>query len=62
MESDETLTRALDLDWGWKVWRQGLKLVCGALTLFAVREIAASHEPLLPRAGEAARHPYENVK
>ncbi|KOB76822.1 Leucine-rich repeat serine/threonine-protein kinase 1, partial [Operophtera brumata] len=50
------------MDWGWKVWRQGARLVCGELTLVCVREIPPSHEPLLPLPQEGgAPHPYENI-
>ncbi|KAJ2939952.1 hypothetical protein O0L34_g6659 [Tuta absoluta] len=47
MELDETITKALDLNWGWKLWRTGLKLVCGDLTLVVIRELPARRDALL---------------
>lgn len=47
MEVDESVSRALEFNWCWKLWRTGLKLVSGELTLLGLREIPPRRDPLL---------------
>ncbi|XP_045530212.1 leucine-rich repeat serine/threonine-protein kinase 1 isoform X2 [Pieris brassicae] len=47
IEQDENLMKALELNWSWKVWKTGVKLVCGQLTLLSLREISPTKDPLL---------------
>ncbi|XP_059045025.1 leucine-rich repeat serine/threonine-protein kinase 1 [Achroia grisella] len=47
IESDEALTKALDLNWAWKLWKTGMKLVCGELTLLALRELPPRKDAIL---------------
>lgn len=47
MDIDESLSKALDLNWSWKLWRTGLKLVCGELVAVALRELPPRCDPLL---------------
>ncbi|CAH0730719.1 unnamed protein product, partial [Brenthis ino] len=48
----EGAARALDLDWEWKLWKTGLKLACGELTLLALRELPPRYDPLLGAVGD----------
>ncbi|CAG4936619.1 unnamed protein product [Parnassius apollo] len=52
MEVDEVVSKALDLNWGWKLWKTGMKLVCGDLTLLALRELPPRFDPLLGAVGD----------
>ncbi|CAK1555976.1 unnamed protein product [Leptosia nina] len=47
IEPDDNLSKALELNWSWKVWKTGVKLVCGQLTLLSLREISPTRDPLL---------------
>ncbi|CAG9138602.1 unnamed protein product [Plutella xylostella] len=42
MELDEATAAALELQWGWKLWQTGMKLVSGALTLVSIRQNLAN--------------------
>ncbi|CAG9574165.1 unnamed protein product [Danaus chrysippus] len=52
LELDETVTKALELNWGWKLWKTGLKLVCGDLEMLAMRELRPRYDPLLGAVGD----------
>ncbi|XP_069363530.1 leucine-rich repeat serine/threonine-protein kinase 1 isoform X1 [Maniola hyperantus] len=52
MEIDDNVIKALDLNWCWKLWKTGLKLVCGSLTLLALRELPPRYDPLLGAVGD----------
>ncbi|XP_041989151.1 leucine-rich repeat serine/threonine-protein kinase 1 isoform X2 [Aricia agestis] len=52
MDVDESVGKALELNWSWKLWRTGLKLVSGELTLLALREIPPRRDPLLGAVAE----------
>ncbi|XP_068625771.1 leucine-rich repeat serine/threonine-protein kinase 1 [Battus philenor] len=64
MEVDEVVSKALDLNWGWKLWKTGMKLVCGELTLVALRELPPRFDPLLGAVGDEEDHDelYHNVR
>ncbi|XP_046975207.1 leucine-rich repeat serine/threonine-protein kinase 1 [Vanessa cardui] len=52
MDIDESVARALDFNWSWKLWKTGLKLVCGELVLLALRELPPRYDPLLGAVGD----------
>ncbi|XP_038220950.1 leucine-rich repeat serine/threonine-protein kinase 1 [Zerene cesonia] len=52
IELDESSSKALELGWSWKVWKTGVKLVCGQLTLLSLREIPPTKDPLLGSLAE----------
>ncbi|XP_052745709.1 leucine-rich repeat serine/threonine-protein kinase 1 isoform X2 [Bicyclus anynana] len=52
MEIDDNVVKALELNWCWKLWKTGLKLVCGPLTLLALRELPPRYDPLLGAVGD----------
>ncbi|KAM3958672.1 LOW QUALITY PROTEIN: leucine-rich repeat kinase [Aphomia sociella] len=64
IESDEAITKALDLNWGWKLWKTGLKLVCGELTLLALRELPPRKDAILGACvdDEEIDEPYHNMR
>ncbi|GBP27199.1 hypothetical protein EVAR_15972_1 [Eumeta japonica] len=47
IEADEATSKALDFNWAWKLWKTGLKLVCGELVLIVVREVMSRCDQLL---------------
>ncbi|XP_060809328.1 leucine-rich repeat serine/threonine-protein kinase 1 [Amyelois transitella] len=64
IESDEAMAKALELNWGWKLWKTGLSLVCGSLTLLSLRELPARGHALLAGLPEEddAENPYRNIR
>ncbi|XP_045457144.1 leucine-rich repeat serine/threonine-protein kinase 1 [Melitaea cinxia] len=52
MDIDESVAKALDFNWSWKLWKTGLKLVCGELVLLALRELPPRYDPLLGAVGD----------
>ncbi|KAJ8705805.1 hypothetical protein PYW08_012851 [Mythimna loreyi] len=52
MELDETISKALELSWGWKLWRSGALVCSGALTMLALRELPPRRDALLPATDE----------
>ncbi|KPJ18810.1 Leucine-rich repeat serine/threonine-protein kinase 1 [Papilio machaon] len=64
MEVDDAVSRALELSWGWRLWRTGMKLVCGELTLVALRELPPRYDPLLGAKGDEEEHDelYHNMR
>ncbi|XP_022818770.1 leucine-rich repeat serine/threonine-protein kinase 1 [Spodoptera litura] len=59
MELDDTLTKALELSWGWRLWRSGARVSTGALTMLALRELPPRRDALLP--GPADDEPVEDM-
>ncbi|XP_063898870.1 leucine-rich repeat serine/threonine-protein kinase 1 [Helicoverpa armigera] len=64
LEVDETISKALELSWGWKLWRSGARVSTGALTMLSLRELPPRRDALLP--GPADDEPsddlYHNVR
>uniref|UniRef100_A0A2H1VU38 SFRICE_018634 n=1 Tax=Spodoptera frugiperda TaxID=7108 RepID=A0A2H1VU38_SPOFR len=59
MELDDTLTKALELSWGWRLWRSGARVSTGALTMLALRELPPRRDALLP--GPADDEPVDDL-
>ncbi|KAJ0169751.1 hypothetical protein K1T71_014357 [Dendrolimus kikuchii] len=65
MEVDEVISKAFDLTWGWKLWKRGVKLSCGSITLALLREVPPTRDALVdlhPNHGEGSDHPYSNIR
>ncbi|XP_075989581.1 leucine-rich repeat kinase isoform X2 [Anticarsia gemmatalis] len=63
LESEDTLSKALELSWGWKLWQYGLKVCCGQLELLQLRHLPPKRDPLLPSVDEdEGEHAYQNVR
>lgn len=64
MEAEESVSRALELAWGWKLWRAGLVLCAGPLTLASLRDLPPTADSLLGHLNDEddTEHPYANIK
>uniref|UniRef100_A0A2A4KB68 Protein kinase domain-containing protein n=1 Tax=Heliothis virescens TaxID=7102 RepID=A0A2A4KB68_HELVI len=59
MELDETISKALELSWGWKLWRSGARVCAGGVTMLSLRELPPRRDALLP--GPADDEPGDDV-
>ncbi|CAH0599523.1 unnamed protein product [Chrysodeixis includens] len=64
MELDDSISSALELSWGWKLWLRGLRVCCGSLAALALRELPPRRDSLLPASDDdsAGGDQYHNVR
>ncbi|XP_037875630.1 leucine-rich repeat serine/threonine-protein kinase 1 isoform X2 [Bombyx mori] len=63
MEVDEGISRALEGCWGWKLWKTGLSLCCGALTVASLRDLPARTDALLGLCDDGhTEHAYTGLR